>query len=456
MLFLGLAAFALVFPAEAAAAASHPAPVPFQADVEDPLLVPVAPAEREIKSWDEAIQLARHLSTDERKALANVEQAAGRSQQAMAALLPNVKASASLTLNVLHPTEPPSGVAPNVPGTNPPSAPLGSASITASQALVDIAAWRGVSASRAAEDGARLSLRDVRRRMTLAVARSLVSVAAAERVSEMNRLGLRLALERVALTERKLALGAGTQLDVVRVQQDLQLARDAVVSGDEQLRRAREALGLALGLDGGAGISPSFEVEGLVNESHAQCQKLGDIAHRSDLAAARSQVESARKSRLQALAGYYPKLELTTGIFGYTTDPGFGRLGSWNVAAVLSVPIWEGGYRAGLVREREGAELSASESLEQTRRSVSIEVSRARRNVEVAQELLQTAMEARKLAERADELTRRSFEVGKSTSIELVQSASTLRQADVSLAIREFEWVQARLDAFLTEATCDF
>lgn len=458
MLFFGLAALTLLaLPAEASAQDAPPAsPVPFRADVDDPLLAPPPPAKREVQSWDEAIQLARHLSTDERVALANVERAAGRSEQALSALLPNVRAQASLTLNLLHPSEAPPGVAPVIPGTRSPSAPVAAATITGTQALVDVSAWRGLSASREAEKSATFSLKDVRRRMTLSLTRSLVSVAAAERVSEMNRVGLRLALERVALTQRQLDLGAATQLDLVRVQQDLQLAREAVLSGDEQLQRAREALGQALGLDHEAGLSQSFAIQGLVEESQAQCQRVDQLSERADLSAARSQVESARKSRLQALAGYYPTLGLTTSLFGYTTDPGFGRLGSWNVAAVLSVPIWEGGMRGGLVREREGAELAAIEGLEQASRDASIEVGRAHRNVAVSQELLDTAIEARAFAERADELTRRSFEIGRATSLELVQSASTLRQADVSLAVREFDFVQARLAAFLTEATCDW
>ena len=55
-----------------------------------------------------------------------------------------------------------------------------------------------------------------------------------------------------------------------------------------------------------------------------------------------------------------------------------------------------------------------------------------------------------------DQLTRRSFEVGRGSSLELVQSAQALRQADVVLATREFELVQARLDSLLTEASCDW
>ena len=122
---------------------------------------------------------------------------------------------------------------------------------------------------------------------------------------------------------------------------------------------------------------------------------------------------------------------------------------------MLSVPLWEGGAREGLVRERAGAQAQAAASLESTRRSVSFEVVRARRGVSVAEALVKSAAEARALAERTDQLTRRSFEMGRASSLELVQTAAALRQADITLATREFELVQARLDAVLTEATCN-
>lgn len=47
----------------------------------------------------------------------------------------------------------------------------------------------------------------------------------------------------------------------------------------------------------------------------------------------------------------------------------------------------------------------------------------ARRGVEVAEGLVRAAAEARELAERTDALTRRSFEIGQASSLELVQTA---------------------------------
>lgn len=445
---------------EASAAPSAPGPVPFQPKVDDPMLAPVPPAAEQVKTWDDALTRVRQRSTDLRNAEAGVSRAQGRWRQSLGLLLPNARATAGVGVDVLHPDVPSAAGGGAVGGTSAsgkvPSAPLGTLSASLTQSIIDVGAWRGLSSAKASESSAVASLQDVQRRLTQGLAQVLVATVAAERAAEINRVGLRQALERQALTQRSFELGAGTQLDVVRVSQDVAVARQALVAGDEQLRRTRESLGLSLGEDHGVGVNPDFNLAGLVEQTRQQCAPLQDLANRPDLVAQRANVDAARESRRQASAGYLPTLGLSSTLLGFTTDPGFGRFATWNVSAVLSVPLWEGGQRGGLVREREGLEAQAAQAAEATRRNVGVEVSRARRGVEVAEALLKTAAESLELADRTDRLTRRAFEVGRGSSLELVQSGAALRQAQLALVLREFELVQARLDAFLTEARCDW
>ena len=450
-------------PAESTPQSPPTAPVPFQPKVDDPMLTPVPPAAEQVKTWDEALTLVRQRSTDLRNAEAGVTRAQGRWRQSLSALLPNARASAGLGVDVLHPDIPSAagggavaGGGTAAPGTSVPSAPLGTLSATLTQSLVDVSAWRGLSSAKATESASIANLQDTQRRLTQGLANVLVATVAAERAAEINRVGLRQALERAALTQRSFELGAGTQLDVVRVNQDVALARTSLVAGDEQLRRTRESLGLSLGTDHGVGVTPDFNLTGLVEQTRRDCAPVQELGERADLVAARATVEAARESRRQASAGDLPTLGLSSTLFGFTTDPGFGRFATWNVSAVLSVPLWEGGGRSGLVRERAGIEQQNAQFLEATRRNVSVEVSRARRGVEVAEALLKTAAESLELADRTDRLTRRAFEVGRGGSLELVQSGAALRQAQLAVVLREFELVQARLDAFLTEARCDW
>lgn len=440
-----------------AVATAAPSPARFQAQVDDPLLEPLAPATHQLQTWDEALQLVRERSTDDRSAVAGFERAQAQSRQALAALLPNARLSGSVTLDLLNPSRPAmAGGTGSLPPESGATSPLGVATVTLSQSLVDVGAWRGRDAAQAGERAAQATVEDVRRRLTQGLVQALVAETAAERVAQLNREGLRLALEREALTERARQIGTATELDVVRVRQDVQVARGLVIAGDEQVRRTRDALGLALGLDHDASVSPSFAIDALLDEAQTSCTPLSNLNERPELVALTAQEEAARARRLQALAGYLPSVSLQSSLFGYTTSPPVGEVASWTVSAVVSVPLWEGGLRDAVVREHEATRQQAEQALEKSRRSVSIEVARARRAVEVAERLLATAREARQLAGKTDEMTQRSFEVGRAGSLDLVQSAQALRQADVTLAAREFESVQARADAFLSEARCDW
>ncbi len=412
------------------------------------MLAPIPDAPSAVTSWAEARARLTSTSTDLRHAEADLLRAEALYRQALSLLLPEVRLSAGVAIDLLHPD-----TAPNAPPTA--TSPVGTANLSLSQSLIDVASWRGRDAAATARRGSEWSLLDVRRRVRQGLAGALVAVVTAERVAELNRLGLSQALERAQLSQRTFELGRATELDVVRARQDVAVARAALISGDEQLRSAREALGLAFGVGEQVGVQRGFRLDGLLDELRAQCRPLGGSERRADEEAAQTQVESARLRTAQARASRLPTLDLTSNLFAYTHEDDAAKFGSWSIAAVLSFPIWEGGLRAAQIRERAALQADAEATAEDVRRSARFEISRARRAASVAESLVTVATESRDLASRLDTMTRRSFEIGRATSLELVQSAVALRQAELALALRQFEWMQARLDALLTEARCD-
>jgi outer membrane protein TolC len=64
------------------------------------------------------------------------------------------------------------------------------------------------------------------------------------------------------------------------------------------------------------------------------------------------------------------------------------------------------------------------------------------------------AISARDLAAENDRLTRTAYLEGRGTSLELVTAAQGLREAEIQLALREFDLVKARIAAILALATC--
>jgi outer membrane protein TolC len=435
--------------------AAPPTPTPpgprFEPKIDDPMLAPLPAAATEVSTWSEAWKLLATSGTDLRRAAVAVARAEAARDIAGSALRPSARLSGAATIDLLHPD-----TAPGIPslGTHDPTSPLGTAQLSARQALVDVGARRGRDAATADLRAASLERIDLERRSIQDVARALIAVASAERAAELNRVGLRQSLERAALGTRTYELGAATELDVVRTQQDVALARTALVAGDEQLQRAREALGIALGVDGAVGVADALTGDALLRELAAQCRPLaGEL--RADLAAAEADVAAARARRAEARAGYMPTVDLVTTLSAYTSaDPVPAYLPTWTVALVLDLPLWEGGLRKAAIAERTAAETDAALVSADRRRTAGFEIARARRGGEVTGALVTTATEARALAERVDTMTRRSFEIGRATSLELVQSAAALRQAELTLSVREFERLAAEVDALLTEARC--
>lgn len=116
--------------------------------------------------------------------------------------------------------------------------------------------------------------------------------------------------------------------------------------------------------------------------------------------------------------------------------------------------IWDGGARYGALGSARALREKSTFQLESQRRAAIIEAEQARRSVTVADSALDVARQAQQLAAEVDRLTQTAYRAGQGTSLELVLAASALRQAEVSLALREFDVVSARLQALFALAHC--
>jgi outer membrane protein TolC len=85
-----------------------------------------------------------------------------------------------------------------------------------------------------------------------------------------------------------------------------------------------------------------------------------------------------------------------------------------------------------------------------------VQIEQARRGIDVANDRLRVSQEARRLAQENDDLTRKSFQEGRGTSLELITAAAALREADIDLVLREFDVVQAKVSAVLAVSTCSY
>jgi outer membrane protein TolC len=179
------------------------------------------------------------------------------------------------------------------------------------------------------------------------------------------------------------------------------------------------------------------------------------LEDRSDIAAARTRLELATRALTQIDLELLPNLSLQTRIH-WQSRVVYGPHSEWDVRGVLSVPIWDGGERYGQRRRLVAEYNEARQALAAARLAAVVDTRRYRRAVEVNAALRDLARERRDLAIRIDERTRAGYARGAGTSLELVSAAQVRREAELDLTLRDYQLMQARVLAILSNAYCTY
>ncbi len=431
--------------AQAAAASVPPPP-----EVNDAMLAPVPRPKRILASWQDAVAYLRARSTDLKIAIDQVLQAEAQTRAALAQYLPSLTSTGVMTHQLLTSA----GIYLSGASASASSTTL-VGNLQIQQALVNVQQFDQISIDELNEDAARLSVDDKKRLLALSLANQIVAVVTVERSAEITRVGLRVALEQLEIARRKEALGAANGLDVVRAEQNAANARATLVSGDESLREAREALGLALGVPEETGVAPDVNVDGLAQNAMDSCRVVKDVDERPDIAAARTSVDVAKRNLRNVYYQFLPTLSAQSAMTYVSPAPAFGSPNpTWNVQAVLSIPWFDGGLRYAGLRNARASQDIAAQNLEAARRQAIIQVEQTRRQLEVAVQSDKVAGEQRDLAAKNDTMTQTAYMAGQGTSLELVTASEAHRQAELNLALADFNVVKARLLAGLALATC--
>lgn len=455
-------------PAPAAPASAAPAtaaipalPPPLRLD--DPMLVPVPPPVKMVASWDEAIAMLHARSLDIRNAYDAVKVAEATWRIALAQMLPSLSGQA--TVGHLQYVERPSksgagggGAGGIVSGSTVLTSSTTSLSTQLSfqQEVLNIQDVHAIGTARVGVEAQQLSADDLRRTLTLAAANAIVAVVAAERVAELNRIGLRNALEQLVLSQTKMKDGAATALDVARTQANVDAARATLVTGDESLREAREALGLTLGYPEQIGVVPGLSLDRLVTGALGSCRTQEDLHERRDYQSLVKLQEVAQRNITDVREQYLPTVNLNSNLSALEAPAGAYPTTTWSVSGVLNIPIWDGGTRTGNLRNNEALLDEAKNAVLALERTATVQVLQAKRGVEVALLSEQVADRARITAASIDHMTEQTYRAGGVgiTSLDLVIASEALRTAEINLAVREATLVQSKIAAALTLSTC--
>jgi outer membrane protein TolC len=463
LLSLLAAQTALAQPKPGAAQPAAPAPVPSAQtepplpDVSDPLLAAPPPPAKVLRSWQEALAMVRDQAVALRLARANISSSEAEARQALAPALPQLQATGSVTHHLIKGdvsvTNPGTGATTTVTVPNPSTFWLASLGLTVP--IFHPSTWYGYGSAKDAIEAAKLSNKEAERIAIAGVADKIVSVVTAERLAEVSRASLKAALATVDLTKRRAALGASNTLDVLRVEGEASVSRSQVVQATENLIRAREDLGTALGTAEAWGVTPDIQLDALASDAQKNCRRENDIQARTDVRAAQANFELADRQVKSVDYAYIPTLD---GVSTFSlVDPRSNinnRHETWTIGAVLNWNIYDGGLRGGqrdlAVANREAARANLAEA----KRNASLQVTQALRAVQVAEANLAVSAKTREIDAETARLSKISFLNGSGTSFDLVTTEANLRVAEVDLAVKEFDVMQAKIAALLALSSC--
>jgi outer membrane protein len=313
-------------------------------------------------------------------------------------------------------------------------------SLTVSYALLDTVRW---ARRHSAEDNvatARAAARETRQRVAVMAAQAYLAVIGAERQLEIVTRNRETAQALEDYARARLDVGQGSRLNHVRAVQQRASADSLVQIAELAVRRAQEALGVAVFAPGPVGVRGEPQLPApVLPEDDAWLGARPDVQLSSaELFARQRIVDDAWKPWLPTLtASFTPRYVTPAGLF----EPSR----TWRALFQLEVPIFDSTLSAGKaakIADREAARLR----LEGLQAEARAELRSVREAVRRTEAVVVSTREAAQAAAEALHITEVAYRAGARTNIEVVQAQQAARNGEIEAAVAENRLRQARLD----------
>lgn len=282
--------------------------------------------------------------------------------------------------------------------------------------------------------------------VTASVARSYLDVLRAQATLESAESGILLAEALLQLAKNNQEAGTATRLEVTRAEVQLRHEKQRRLSALTLKRN----LGLRLLRTLGLPLDTDLELISEMTDFPAKPVTLDEavslaIQSRPDLAmqrkketGARLSYESSKFERIPVLAGF-----ANYGSIGI--HPG-SKIPTWTAGLQLQIPLFDGGAidakRAEKAAQLRQSEIRSSDLLEQVR----LEVRLAHEAVELASQEIEVADEGLELAREEIAHSRRRYESGLTTNLEVTDAQNSLKRAEENQVSALYKFYTAQID----------
>lgn len=277
-------------------------------------------------------------------------------------------------------------------------------------------------------------------------ARLLVAGRVVSQVLAIAALNDRIATERallaesernVALTETRRRAGAGTMVEVLSAQGQLAGDRAGLPGLEQQLDEGRAMLAILTGISPAElGPTPFHLADFVLPAKVPVALPSALVRKRPDILESEARLHAATAAIGVAEAQFYPDVTIGGSLTQQTSQPGklfSPSSNAFDLFGGLTAPIFHGGTLKANKRGAEAEARAAAASYRQVVLEAFGQVSNLLFALETDATALATQTEAARIAERSLALSRRSFQVGTSGILQVLDASRTWQRAQLSL-----------------------
>jgi outer membrane protein TolC len=266
-------------------------------------------------------------------------------------------------------------------------------------------------------------------------------VIAAQRQIQVNQVAIENAQTHVDYARARLEAGGGSKLNELRASQELERVRVLLEDSRLALFNTQEALGVLIVADGAvdAAAEPAFEVPTPPSDESWLSQRTDMQLFSANVSAADRVVRDSWKDWVPtASAAWQPQWVHPAGLFVPSR--------TWQAVLQVDIPLFDGGERRSVRRQREVARNTAQLQLEELRVRLRSELRNAQESVASTERAVASARLAAQHAAEVVRITDVAFRAGGLTNLEVIDAQREARDADTAAAQAEDRVRRARLD----------
>ncbi|MCA1585331.1 MAG: TolC family protein [Acidobacteria bacterium] len=264
---------------------------------------------------------------------------------------------------------------------------------------------------------ARIGADETRRQIAIATAQAYLEIIAQQRQVEVRLRAVETARALLDYARARLEGGVGSKLNELRSSQELSTAEVLLEVARLDVRRAQEALGVLLVADApiDAAAEPTFEVPIVPSGEDWLGQRTDIQLFSAEIRAADRIVQDSWKDWVpNVTAALDPQYLTPAGLFQPSR--------TWRAVAQSSIPIFDGGERRAVRRQREVSLNTARLQLDALQLRARAELRTAQASLESTERALTNARIAAQSAAEVVRITDVAFKAGATTNIEVVDA----------------------------------